>query len=573
MKQNGKRSVGAHFPRGALPRVSLAGDMATFVAEATSPGALPTVRITERASGPKPTGPGGGIALRDDAPTFAPTRRASSDRLIQALSTSESVIDARRQLDRDKYARSSQGPRAALLRTWARIHESTAQMVQLPKAPFPLREHGIETVLALLKAAGYRSVPNYLSRAKEEHVRLGAEWTRSLDDIARPASRSAQRGIGPARQSAPLDLPALEDLDPISKAFTPNGPMGALDMAIAGSFFLMREIEISLAVSSHVTLQGSGIGLTASWNLPVSKTNPRGDLCVSVWGCPCQRKVGQHKIELCAGHALARKKERLRTKFLEWPEDTLPLFPTVNGTVVEKKEVVLAIEALAKMSGQEVVDSDGASRYGGQSLRVTGAQYLASIVIEILKIQVLARWESDVVLRYVHKAPLAAIVTDVERARLRHTEAEQPKLAIEDIKEEITAKVLAEIKHRSAPLEPPAPPLRVAIRNLATKTFHSAPAERGLLPPRPVAHHLRVEVRLLLIRSVRSGPCGGSTVPQMLWVIWQRVSHVGLVWWAARGRPTIQRGPVSSCCGIVQQLSKSCARRGLVRVGSHLFYT
>lgn len=337
-------------------------------------------------------------------------------------------------------------------------------------------------MVALLKAAGYRSVPNYLSRA-EEHVRMGAEWNRSLDDTAGLASRSAQRGTGPPHQSAPLDPPALADVDLVDEAFTANGPMGPLDMAIAGAFFLTREIELSRALASHVDLKGSGNGLSASWNLPVSKTNPRGDQCIRVWGCTCQKKGRTAKVELCAAHALARQKERLRVRFPDRPEETLPLFPSASGSAVEKREVVLAIEALAKLSGQEVHHPDGTPRYGGRSLRVTGAQYLASIGIEIFKIQVLARWESDIVLRYVREAPLAAIATDVKRARSCHTDCGHPPLAIEDMKEEITVKVLAELEQKARQPERMAPSRRVAIRNPATKIFHSAPADRGTIPP------------------------------------------------------------------------------------------
>lgn len=109
---------------------------------------------------------------------------------------------------------------------------------------------------------------------------------------------------------------------------------------------------------------------------------------------------------------------------------------------------------------------------------------MASIGIEILKIQVLARWESDVVLRYVREAPLAAIATDVKRARPRHAEIGHPQLAIEDIKEEIAAKVIAELAQRAPQSECPAASRRVAIRNPATNTVHSAPADRGMIPPR-----------------------------------------------------------------------------------------
>ena len=51
----------------------------------------------------------------------------------------------------------------------------------------------------------------------------------------------------------------------------------------------------------------------------------------------------------------------------------------------------------------------GARRFGGHSLRVTGARTLAALGIDIVLIQLMARWSSDVVLRYVAEAPLATM--------------------------------------------------------------------------------------------------------------------------------------------------------------------
>lgn len=49
MKRNGKRSLGANFPRGALPRVSLAeSSNGTFVAEATGFRHVPASRVAEQ---------------------------------------------------------------------------------------------------------------------------------------------------------------------------------------------------------------------------------------------------------------------------------------------------------------------------------------------------------------------------------------------------------------------------------------------------------------------------------------------------------------------------------------------
>ena len=51
----------------------------------------------------------------------------------------------------------------------------------------------------------------------------------------------------------------------------------------------------------------------------------------------------------------------------------------------------------------------------GHSLRVTGAQFLASLGLEVALIQILGRWDSSMVLRYVADAPANAITTHLKK--------------------------------------------------------------------------------------------------------------------------------------------------------------
>ena len=57
----------------------------------------------------------------------------------------------------------------------------------------------------------------------------------------------------------------------------------------------------------------------------------------------------------------------------------LPLFPSLAGCFVEKRHVVSSIEAVAKLVGEPLEDSRGVRRFGGHSLRVTGARTLAEL--------------------------------------------------------------------------------------------------------------------------------------------------------------------------------------------------
>jgi hypothetical protein len=81
----------------------------------------------------------------------------------------------------------------------------------------------------------------------------------------------------------------------------------------------------------------------------------------------------------------------------------------VRGTAVAKVDMVKCIERAAVLCGEPLVDSLGSRRYGGHSLRVTGAQYLASVGVPLLTIQLLGRWASDIIARYVAEAPLCAL--------------------------------------------------------------------------------------------------------------------------------------------------------------------
>ena len=76
-------------------------------------------------------------------------------------------------LDRDRYAETSNKSRASWLRTWGKVHQAAFQRVPNPPAPFPLSCDSICRVASLFKAGGYMSFQNYAMRKKSEHLSLG----------------------------------------------------------------------------------------------------------------------------------------------------------------------------------------------------------------------------------------------------------------------------------------------------------------------------------------------------------------------------------------------------------------
>ena len=93
--------------------------------------------------------------------------------------------------------------------------------------------------------------------------------------------------------------------------------------------------------------------------------------------------------------------------------DDLPLFPDHAGVVPKKAGVVKGMERTLGGLGFATEDGAGKRRYGGHSMRVTGARYWTTIGLEVFKVQIFARWGSSVILRYVADAPLANLTGDL----------------------------------------------------------------------------------------------------------------------------------------------------------------
>ena len=335
---------------------------------------------------------------------------------VGAAASASSRAAALADLSRDKVAASAAGPRDSLLRTWEEFHRlwhadaTAADGVETPA--FPLTEAKLDGVVAMLKAGRYRSAEQYIARAKDRHIELHYPWTDALARAAGRAGRSAVRGIGPARQSHPLPMRAAVKLRLPSAPLVAGGPTGPGRLVEAGSLFCVRELEGSLALRTHVTFDR--VARTVTWLLPCSKTDPAALGKKRTWGCVCTAaSPSRDRSAPCAYCALLEQSEFLDSEF---PGRTgLPLFPDYQGAVVAKERVVATFERIAQICGEQVTDEQGNRRYGGHSLRVTGAQWLASLGVPLISIQLMARWASDVVAKYVGESPLARVTEEYRR--------------------------------------------------------------------------------------------------------------------------------------------------------------
>ena len=189
--------------------------------------------------------------------------------------------------DRGIFTVGSDEVREAQLHTWLEFHEAWFGDTV---SPFPLTIEKIRCVSACFKDAGYRSYPNYLTRAKDQHLEDGFLWSDALDRMARRATRSVRRGIGPPCGAAPLDLhtfPAQLVDNPAAKFTPPDDPglpVNVLALVIMASLFMLREIEVAALRVKDVVVNTASCTVTLF--LAVSKTDPTARGCYRSWGLP-----------------------------------------------------------------------------------------------------------------------------------------------------------------------------------------------------------------------------------------------------------------------------------------------
>jgi len=321
-------------------------------------------------------------------------------------------VDALAAYELDKFAASSRAPRASWQRTWLDYYAKAVRTNPslAGKPAFPISAEGLATVAALMKMDNHRAFGNYLSWAKSEHIKLGFEWTQLLDQEAKQAMRSVSRGLGEARQSASFDLPRLAQRSGFEPTCIPGHPVFPADLAVIGSMWILREIEAVWSTVDDIQLDKTA--LCASWTLSASKTDPNAKACTRSWGCLCA--VGPASV--CPYHCVLGYIEKLKTFFRDkgmHVDSDSPLFPDFNLKVPLKNCVVTALERVLSAAGETIVDSAGRRRYGGHSLRVTGSRYWTGLGLEVFKVQIFARWGSNIILRYVSDIPIANVTGDL----------------------------------------------------------------------------------------------------------------------------------------------------------------
>jgi len=343
------------------------------------------------------------VPPRRDFPPVTPATRGSIDRAMAAAS-SERAPAALAEIEDLKFSNSSKNSRSAQWKTWAKLAEAWC----LP--PLPLSVDLVNKMAASFRAGGYRSTSNYFARAKEQHLQcIGEPVSPRTSCAIKQAIRAADRGAlsTQLKESFELELFASPANQTGETAYDTaaeyiRSTEFAINFTILGSWWMTREIELAAAKIVDVEQTSRQ---TVRWKLPASKNDTAGK---GVWrshGCCCSDKQGADNPSFC-GNKICPFHVMTRHIKLSGPTtESTPLFPNLFGQHLSKHESILLIhKAVAWIMGFD--DSEQVQHIGGHALRVAGAQALARAGTDTTLIQLVGRWGSAAILRYIQSAPL-----------------------------------------------------------------------------------------------------------------------------------------------------------------------
>lgn len=274
--------------------------------------------------------------------------------------------------------------------------------------PFPLSLEAIRCFGASLKAGGYRSASLYYQAVlgyQARHLQVMVEPI--LRHAIRDAVRSIRRGLGPAGLKDSFNALDLNNLQPDDTVgpFDIANPIHMLDVVILGLWYMLRESELASARLAHLSIDASNIGLL----VPIHKTDQTGSLTIRHLNCACRYR----RHQLCPWHAGHRHARRVRLHSAHVDGPSFPLVPDGEGRTPSKYMMIQHIRAVLQEANIPTTraDEQGAQlqRFGGHVLRVSGAQMMGAGGVPIQLIQLLGRWSSQAVQRYVQTSHMSVV--------------------------------------------------------------------------------------------------------------------------------------------------------------------
>ena len=120
----------------------------------------------------------------------------------------------------------------------------------------------------------------------------------------------------------------------------------------------------------------------------------------------------------------------------------MPLFPDADGQRLRKVAAVATIVELASRMGQPTrCPSSQGQMLGGHSMRTGGAQALAGLGVDPIRIQTMGRWKSDLVIRYSGSRGSSGITRDAARGLIEsgHLTPQGPRSTVPQLNSDTLA--------------------------------------------------------------------------------------------------------------------------------------
>ena len=281
----------------------------------------------------------------------------------------------------------------------------------------PVTIESLTPVLAVLKAAGYRSAEQYISVALSLHVDNGGRVDERLACFLSRARDSLVRGLGPPQRAGEFSLTELiekfNDIRPV-----PGGPQDAARAIAVAVWWLLREIEMASLKVKQARVTTERI---AQLSLGVTKSDIQGMGAVRGHNCICSIEGGRYS-SVCPVK-LIETQLKLRESQGAGPDDVL--FPDGHGQIPTKPAWVLTLQLGLTSISEEPLN--------GHTPRRVGAKTLARMSVPEWIIEWMGRWGSSAVRVYIEEAFAETNVGVFSDALATHGEKRQSHLALKDI--------------------------------------------------------------------------------------------------------------------------------------------
>ena len=345
---------------------------------------------------------------KHEAPWSAQDQAATGGKLmkeaLQLARDPKAIEAARQKLSRDFTASSSRRAKEVKRSEVLQLARSVATNGK----PLPLTTDVVEKVAAAMKAAGFRSGPQYLGELRLAHIEAGYELSAWLTRCFQMCRKALERNSGPVRRAP--EVKALQVVNHKPKKVRHRGRLLLRpDLAYLWAMsWMLREIELREIRWEHIRLKEEEKLVTLK--IGKSKMDQSGAGVRRTLTC-CRKESCD---PICAWK-LAQELMKIKS------EAEGKVFLTFEGKTPSKKDVVDSWKWAS------------ASICTGHSARRSGAMHYVRNGMNISELAYLGRWKSSVVLTYAEEALEEVAANRDQAGRQNHQRPQELGVGSEDL--------------------------------------------------------------------------------------------------------------------------------------------